>query len=131
MPAVHSIDHDRKLISTTWEGEPSTKDLADAFTKYLEEVRTEPECIHYHELVDFSNIGGIKLNSSGLRLLADIAAKTDKTGVTTKLAIVVKPGLTFGLARMYEIYRNLNPRKSKVIKVFQDSALASEWLQTN
>ena len=130
MPAVHTIDHDRKLIMTTWEGEPSTGDLANAFKEYQEKIKAESECIHYDELVDFSSIEGIKLNSSGLRMLADIAAKSDKTGVVTKLAIVVKPGLTFGLARMYEIYRNLNPRKSKEIKIFQETSSASKWLHS-
>ena len=129
MPAVHTIDHDQKVIITTWEGEPTTQDLADAFKKYQLEIREDPQHISFNELVDFSGIKGISLNSNGLRILADIAAKSDITQVKTKLAIVVKPGLTFGFARMYEIYRNLNPKKSKEIKVFQDSTPALAWLK--
>jgi hypothetical protein len=131
MPAVHNIDHNRKLIITTWDGEPTVQDLASALNKYRKEIKELPEYIQYDELVDLSSIGGVKLNSSGLRVLADIAAKSDKTGIRTKLAIVVKPGLTFGLARMYEIYRNLNPSKSKEIKIFQETSSASDWLQSN
>ena len=128
MPAVHTIDHDQKLIITTWEGEPSSRDLANSFKRYQHEIRSDPGCIHYNEFVDLSNIKGIKINSSGLRMLADVAANSDTSAIKTKLAIVVKHGLTFGLARMYEIYRNLNPRKSKEIKVFQDRFPALAWL---
>jgi len=129
MPAVHTIDHDQKVIITTWEGEPINQELSEAFKKYQSEIKEEPEYIQFNELVDFSGIRGIRLNSDGLRLLADIAAKSDTTQVKTKLAIIVKPGLTFGLARMYEIYRNLNPKKSKEIKVFHDSSPALAWLR--
>ena len=125
MPAVHTIDHDRKLIITTWEGEPSIKDLANAFKEYQQDIRSKSECINYSELVDFSGIGGIKLNSSGLRMLADIAAKSDKSGIATKLAIIVKPGLTFGLARMYQAYSNSVPWEFVVFRAI-DAALA--WL---
>jgi len=128
MPANHKIDHDNKLIVTTWEGKPTIQDLSVAYKTYQEHIRTSDLSV-YDELVDFTTINGFRLKSSGLRMLADSAARSDKGDAPTKLAVVVRSGLTFGLARMDEIYRNLSPMKSKEIKVFQNMYYALAWLE--
>ena len=128
MSAIHTVDDKKKLIITAWEGEPTAQDLTNAFKQYQKEIKSEPSLADYNELVDFTKIVGFKINSNGLRILANVAANSDDDSIKTKLAIVVKSPLTFGLARMYEIYRDLNPTKSKEIKVFQNKSSALIWL---
>ena len=128
MPAIHHIDNNNKLIITTWNGEPTASDLVDAFRNYQRDIKSKPEFIDYDEIVDFSGIEGFKLSADGLRMMGSIAANTDNPGKKSKLAIVVKSTLAFGLARMYEIYRSFNPQSNKAIRVFKYKSEALAWI---
>ena len=118
MPAIHHIDKKNKLIITTWEGEPTTLDLSDSFKVYQRDIKSKPEFFDYDELVDFSKNECFKLSSDGLRALSNLATSFDESVANSKLAIVVNTILSFGLARMYELYRSLGPKK-KEIRVFK------------
>ena len=130
MPATHHIDEQNKLIVTTWEGEPTVQDLSEAFKKYQNKIKSKPEFQNYDELVDFTKIEGFKLSSDGLGKLAQTASSFDKSIGKSKLAIIVKTTLAFGLARMYEIFRSFGQRK-KEIRVFKDRSSALNWLSNN
>ena len=129
MPATHNIDQQNKLIVTTWEGEPTVQDLSEAFKKYQNKIKSKPEFQNYDELVDFTKIEGFKISSDGLGMLSQTASSFDKSIGKSKLAIIVKTTLAFGLARMYEILRSLGPKK-KEIRVFKDKSSALNWLTT-
>ena len=60
--------------------------------------------------------------------LAELSARMDAPQVNSKLAIVAVDPRAFGLARMFQIYRELNERSNKQVAVFHrlDDALA--WL---
>ena len=127
MPAIHHIDKKNKLIITTWEGEPTTLDLSDSFKVYQRDIKSKPEFFDYDELVDFSKNECFKLSSDGLRALSNLATSFDESVANSKLAIVVNTILSFGLARMYELYRSLGPKK-KEIRVFKNKSSALTWL---
>jgi len=128
MPAIHQIDHDAKLIVTTWQGDAVDTDFIEAITKYQKEIQGCPEYINYDEVVDFSYVNKIKLTTQGIKSLGKIASKTDQREVEKKLALIVSSNLAFGLARMYVAYRNFEKNSSKVIRIFKTEDEAYKWL---
>jgi hypothetical protein len=131
MPALHEIDTDRKLITTTWSGEATDTELIDALTKYQQGIKSHPDYCSYNEIVDFSKTSDFKLSTDGLRMLVQIAAKSDVRGVKTRLAIIVGAPVAYGLARMYEVYRSLVPKVSKEVRVFRKLEDGFQWIGGN
>ena len=131
MPAIHEIDNENQIIVTTWSGDdPDDTSLLNAYIEYLKEIKTRPEYISYDELLDFSNINTAKLTASGLREVGRLAAVSDDSDISIRFAIVVNSTLSYGLARMYEMYRELNPLSNKKLRVFRDSVGALDWLKS-
>ena len=131
MPAKHNIDSKNKLITTTWSGEASDDELIDAITKYQREIKGNPDCLVYNEIVDFSRVKGLKITTKGITRIGQIAVKTDQLDIETKLAIIVSSSLAYGLARMYAIYRNFTPNNNKQIRIFKKMRDAHEWIEMN
>ena len=128
MPASHTIDHKNRLIETRWIGEPGDEDLVKALTKYLREIRSRSEFATYNELVNFSNLAGTRISKDGLQMLIASAEKYDRPGIRSKLAFVAGTNLTYGLTRMYAIYRSFSPKSTKQIQVFKTRSAAMAWL---
>jgi len=131
MPAQHKIDNSMKLITTTWTGEATDRELIDALLKYQHDIRSQPDYCSYDEILDFSTASSITLSSEGIRTLAHMAVSTDVQGVRTKLAIIADTTLAFGLGRMYEAYRSIVPGGVKKIRVFRTSRDALDWIENN
>jgi len=129
MPAKHNINLNNNLIITTWVGEATDNELIDAITRYQREIKTKPDYLAYNEIVDLRKIEGIKLTTEGIKRIGQIAVKTDQAEIRTKLAIIVNSSLAYGLARMYETYRNFAPNTNKEIRVFNKESDAHEWLE--
>jgi len=131
MPVKHQIDNDLQLIITTVTGEAVDEELIAAMEKYQRDIRSKSDYNKYNEILDFSKLTSIGLTNGGIKAIAQIASATDQTDVKTKLALIVKSPLAFGLARMYQTYRSLNPRANKESRVFNRSHDAFEWLEHN
>lgn len=129
MLANHYIDNKAKLIITTWEGVARDFEFIEAIKKYQNEIQNHPDNINYNEVVDLSNITGMKLTTEGIKNIGEIAATTDHIEVNRKLAIIVSSNLAFGLARMYEAYRSFTINSHKEICVFKSKKDAFEWVQ--
>jgi hypothetical protein len=128
MPAEHKIDADKKLIVTTWTGEVFDSELIKALSAYQQTIRNRPEYATFNEIVDFSKGSHYHLSISGIQRLVEIATATDVRGTKTKLAIVVNTPLAYTLARMYQIFRELRPGGSKILRVFHTYDEASNWV---
>ena len=63
-----------------------------------------------------------------IRQLASEAAALDPTGIETKFAIVAPSSILYGLAREYQIYRELDPRSKKEVGVFRTLKEALSFL---
>ena len=72
-----------------------------------------------------NNCSFLKVND--LRRLGKIAAKYDKLDTNSKLAFVVSSTISYGIARMYSIYRGLYS-ESKELRVFKNKPDALAWL---
>ncbi len=123
----HTIDTGNRLICTVWTGEANDHEFITALIKYQQEIKNQPEYIHYNEVLDLSGISGFNLTTTGLRRLSEIAVKTD-SHARTRLAIVVTQTFGYGLARMYQTYRSFIPKASKEVQVFRNTFEALEWV---
>jgi len=129
MPAIHSVDYEAKLITTTWEGEATDVSLYDAFKKYHAFLLNDRTLLGFNEVLNFSDVDLQKLTTQGLIQLTQVAFNIDhdRTQVT-RIAIVVNSILAFGMARMYEIYRSFSPKNKKKLRVFREINEALSWI---
>ena len=125
MLVSHRIDHDSKVIITTFAPEDVTLKLfLETFNKYQDELKYLPDFQKYNELVDFRPITSINITASELKQLSNLASKQDTREIVTKLALLVDSKPAFTLAKVYEVIRNLNPASKKQVKVFQEFEVA-------
>lgn len=121
MLVSHRIDHDSKVIITTFAPEDVTLKLfLETFNKYQDELKYLPDFQKYNELVDFRPITSINITASELKQLSNLASKQDTREIVTKLALLVDSKPAFTLAKVCEVIRNLNPASKKQVKVFQE-----------
>ena len=78
------------------------------------------------ELVDLSGVQGGSVPTRAIRDLAQFLLEKDRNTPGTKLAFIAPSDAAFGLARMFEAYRD---HPSFEIRVFRDSASALGWLE--
>jgi len=129
MLVSHRIDHDNKVIITTFAPEEaSLKLFLEAFNKYQEELRFLPDYLKYNEMVDFRSITSINITASELKELSKLTIANDARETVTKLALLVDSGPARTLAKVYEMIRNFNPLSNKQVKIFQDPDTALAWL---
>jgi hypothetical protein len=102
---------------------------AEDIFAYQREAWSRAEVKGYDELVDMTGVETIvEPSSDNMRRLAAMSAQTDPPSGGTRFAIVSSQDLAFGLGRMYEAYRALNPRSTKEIAVFRSREDALRWL---
>src|SRR5262245_27846990 len=127
MPIDYRVDHERRLVLAEAHGAVT----ADDIFSYQREVWSRPDVGGYNELVDMSDVEKIvEPSSDGMRRLAKLSAQTDPARGGTKFAIVAPQDFAFGLGRMYEAYRALDPRSTKELAVFRTREDAFQWLAT-
>lgn len=115
MPIDYQIDHARRLVIARGRGTVTTEDVFG----YQREVWSRPDVSGYDELVDFTQVKEIPGPVPGHRvrqLAAESAATDPPRG--SRFAIVAPGPLAFGLGRMYQTYRELEPRSTKQVGVF-------------
>jgi hypothetical protein len=132
MLVSHRLDHDNKIIITTFAPEEATLKLfLDAFSNYQEELKYLPDYQNYNELVDFRPITNINITASELKEFGNFTMTTDTRDSVTRLALLVDSKPAFTLAKVYETVRNLTPASKKQVKVFRDMEDALAWLAVN
>jgi len=129
MLVSHRIDHDNKVIITSFAPEEVTLKLfIDTFSSYKEELKYLPDFQKYHELVDFRPITSFNISASELKEFSKLATSTDEKEDITRLALMVDSTSAFTLAKVYETLRNFHPSSKKQVKVFRDIDEAFAWL---
>ena len=126
MPIEYQIEHDRRLVSARAIGNLTAEDIFN----YQREVWSLPEARGYNELIDMSNVEEIvSPTEEKLVELAKISATMDDRKIATKFAIVASAPFAYGMGQLYEAYRNINPRSTKVVQVFRSMKDAMEWIE--
>ena len=119
-----SINRSRQFVWTTWNNTVTDELLCE----YQRSVWGDPSIVGYDELEDLRAVTAFSATPAGLRRLASIAAGMDDPDCRSKFAMVTSTNMGFGLARMYEAYRELDPRSTKEVAVFGDIKSAFAWL---
>src|SRR5262245_51431590 len=127
MPIDYYIDHARRLVVARGSGIFTDPEVF----AYQREVWSRPDVSGYDELIDMSAVEKIAIPlpapDSVLRLATEAAAM-DSTSQTAKLAIVAPQPHAFGLGRMYQTYRELDPNSTKQVRVFRTLREALSFL---
>ncbi|MFI5278984.1 MAG: hypothetical protein ACHQU1_00705 [Gemmatimonadales bacterium] len=125
MPITCSFDLERKLVIARATGMLTGEDVAG----YQAEVWARPDVAGFDELIDMSGAAGVALaNPAEMRQVAARAAAMDVPTVKPKLAIVAPQDSVYGLARMYEAYRNMSGGGGKTVAVFRTLEEGLEFL---
>jgi len=125
MPIEYRIDHQNRIVFAKGLGVMTD---ADVFG-YQQEVWSRPEVEGYNELVDMDSVTRIDLPSTDrVAALAMKSAIMDSRFYASKFAIVASQDVSFALGRMFQAYREMDPRSTKQVEVFRSLDQALNWL---
>lgn len=120
MPADLKIDVVRRLVLTRLWGVVTAADLTDGRRHMIAHPSFQPD---FSQLVDLRDLISIEATSAEIQQLAAGAPFTPES----KRAFVAKSDLAFGMARMYESYRE-STHPGDQIRIFRNMADAELWL---
>jgi hypothetical protein len=119
MPAFYKIDKERKLVLSTGSGVLTRQDILGHQERLLKDPDFDPS---FSQLSDFSHITQVDISPDDVRLFA----RRNVFSPDSRRAMVVKDDATFGLARMFEIHRELAGEMG--IRVFRNIDEALDWI---
>jgi hypothetical protein len=125
MPITYTIDRPRRTVYASASGVLTPQDL---FT-YQTEVWSAPELRGYDECVDMLAVTDVEAaTDSNMKALAELSARMDDPSAKSKFAIIAREDLHYGLARMYEAYRSMQPKSTRTLAIFRTREEALRWL---
>jgi len=126
MPLAFRLDRESHVIVAAGYGTLSDKHVFD----YQHQISSREDTIGYDELVDMTHVKEIALPSTErVRDLAHVAAGTDASRGSSRLAIVAPGDLAFALGRMFQTNRELDPRSRREVGVFRTTKEALAFLR--
>jgi hypothetical protein len=117
MAASYSIDQQRALVTITLDGAVTFDECVTLYSQLADDPAFRPGL---KILCDLSAVTDLLLDARTVRRLSDDSTLNS----ASRHALVVTPGLVFGLARMYEMMA----RPGIARGVFLDSQEAQAWL---
>jgi hypothetical protein len=117
--AFYTIDIERRLVLSSGAGVLTKEDLLGHMERLSKDPDFDPD---FCQLVDFTQITALEFEPDDVRQLAQRNIFSPRS----RRAFVVKDDLQFGLARMFEIYRELNGEAG--IRVFRTFDEAMDWI---
>jgi len=118
MSADYKIDKERRLVLSSGSGVLTKEDILGHMDRLSKDPDFEPD---FSQLADFSQVTGVEFGPEDVRQFA----QRDIYSSRARRAIVVKDDLQYGLARMFEIHRDLKGETG--IRVFRSLDEALEW----
>ena len=118
MPISYRIDESLRLVFTTAQGVLTRQDVLTHLQRLREDPDFDPS---YNQLVDLRAVIEFAMSAAELRMITVYRLFNEKS----RRAIVADEDITFGMARMYEVFREDAPED---IKLFRDMADARRWL---
>ncbi len=118
MPAFFEIEKHLRLVITSASGVVT---MAEALA-HNQKLRKDPDFDpSFSQLIDLSNVTKIELNREDILTLAQDPILSDNS----RRAILATGDLTFGLARMFEMFRESKGKET--IRVFRNRDEARAW----
>jgi hypothetical protein len=119
MSAFYKIDKERRLVSSSGTGVLTKADILGHMDRLSNDPDFDPD---FSQLIDFTEITGLEIGPEDVRQFAQRIIFSPRS----RRAILVKDDLQFGLARMFEIHRDLNGETG--IRVFRSLEEAQDWI---
>lgn len=119
MPASYTIDMKRRLVMSSGVGVLTREDLWGHMERLSKDPDFDPA---FSQIIDFTNVTEVEVDPEDVRRLA----QRNVFSSHSRRSIVVKDDLHFGLARMFEIHRELAGEMG--IRVFRTLEEAVRWL---
>jgi hypothetical protein len=117
--AFYTIDKERRLVLSSGAGVLTKEDLWGHMERLSKDPDFNPD---FCQVLDFTQITELEVVPEDVRQLAQRNIYSPRS----RRAFVVKDDLQFGLARMFEIYRELNGEAG--IRVFRTFDEAMDWI---
>lgn len=126
MAIEYCIDDERQLLLMKGLGTLTTEDIQ----AYQREVLSRSDLAGYSELLDLREVRNIVLTTIGkIQLFMQASKGMNSASGDTRLAIVASPDESFGLGRIYEIYRKLRGKSTEESGAFRSMEDALAFLQ--
>jgi hypothetical protein len=120
MPASYTIDAERQLVYSRGWGDVTDADLLDHQQRLALDPCFQP---HFYQLMDFLGVTSAAVTANGVRAVA----QRHLYGPHSRRAIVASDLTSFGLARMFETFRDTAGGKEHIM-VFRKLEDAWAWL---
>ena len=117
--AFYKIDKERRLVLSSGAGALTKEDVLGHMQRLSNDPEFDPD---FSQLVDFREITAVEFGPEDVRQFAE----RNIYSPSARRAIVVKDDLQFGLARMFEIHRELHGETG--IRVFRGLDEALDWI---
>jgi hypothetical protein len=117
--AFYKIDKKRRLVLSSGDGVLTKADLLGHMERLSKDPDFDPD---FSQVSDFRQIDALEIGPEDVRQLA----QRDIFSPRSRRAFVVKDDLQFGLARMFEIHRELKGETG--IRVFRTYDEAMDWI---
>lgn len=125
MPLSYKIDTEHRLVLANATGILTIDDIF----AYQRDAWSRPELRGFNELVDMTGVESVNPPAADqLRAFSEFAATMDAMIGESNLAIIAKGDLDFGLARMFQAFREMNPDSKKIVSVFRSMNDALDFL---
>ncbi len=119
MSAFYNIDKERRLVLSSGDGVLTKADLLGHMDQLSKDPDFDPD---FSQVLDFRQITALEIGPEDVRQLAQRNIFSPRS----RRAFVVKDDLQFGLARMFEIHRELKGETG--IRVFRTFDEAMDWI---
>ncbi len=119
MPASYKIDKERSLVMTAGTGVLTKEDIQGHMDRLSADPEFDPT---FSQLLDFREITAVEFGPEEVRQFAQRKIYSS----ISRRAFLVTNDLQFGLARMFETYRELNGETG--IRVFRTFEEAMDWI---
>src|SRR5438552_2300911 len=118
MPVAYQIDINGHIVSTRGFGDVFDKELL----QHNEDLKADPNFDpNFNHLLDFTEVTNNDVKSETIYEIA----RNIIFNLISHRAIIIKPDLQYGLARMFQNMREL---EDKNIRIFLDINEAKKWL---
>jgi hypothetical protein len=117
--ASYKIDKERKLVLSSGTGVLTKEDILGHMDRLSKDPDFDP---NFSQVSDFTQITVLEIGPEDVRQLAQRNVFSPRS----RRAFIVKDDLQFGLARMFEIHRDLSGETG--IRVFRTFDEAMDWI---
>lgn len=119
MAADYRIDRIRECVFSNASGFLTDEDLLGHQRRLMRDADFRS---HLNQLWDLHDLDRIDISANAIRTLA----RNNPFGNGSRRALVVDSPLSYGLARMFQVYADESPDE---VEIFKDHGTAIDWLE--